>query len=126
MGDHADGDLSFLPQVFQQIHDPYLVGQIQRRRRFVQKKQARLLADGPGNDDPLPFPAGELLQGPAGQMDGVGGLHGLAGDGIIFFLLHGQQPEMGGAAHEHRIRHLERKVRFQPLGHQGGEAGRRE
>ena len=47
------------------IHNPSLVQGIERRGGFIKEQKARLLVDGPGNEQPLTLPAAELQAGAA-------------------------------------------------------------
>ena len=69
MGDEEIRQTEFGLQVFQQVENLGLDGDVQRRHRFVQHQKRGLQSQGSGDGDPLSLPAGELVGEPA---QGVG------------------------------------------------------
>ena len=61
VADEQVGEAEFFLKAAQQIQDLCLDRNIQRRNRLVAHDQIGLGRQGPGDPDPLPLPAGELM-----------------------------------------------------------------
>jgi hypothetical protein len=96
VADEQVGDLQPLLQVLEQAEDARLDADVQRRHRLVQDQDLRAERQGPGDADPLPLPAGELVRIPA--RPGRVQVHGLHQPGHL-----GQRGPVAHALHDHRL-----------------------
>src|SRR5690606_41151081 len=81
--DHHDGGAAVAVQVGQQVEDLDLVAGVEERGGLVEQEQVGLLGQRHGDPDALPLAAGELVDGPVGQVRRAGGLQGGRHRGVV-------------------------------------------
>ena len=89
-----------IPQHIQQLD---FMADVQIRRRLIQDENLRLLANGPGQQNPLPLAIRQRIKGPLGQIQGVYPLHGLPDDFLILRCQLSHQVGIGIATHGHHL-----------------------
>ncbi|MNC39681.1 hypothetical protein D3C75_883510 [compost metagenome] len=111
MGDEQIGQAQPLLQFLQELDDLRLDGHIQRRQGFVADYKLRLYRQCPGDADPLPLAAGELMGVPR-RMGGVQSHH-------LQQLLHPLLAGLFAAGHAVDIQRLTDNVRHPQPGVKG-------
>ena len=74
---HHDRGAAHLVELGEQVEHLDLVGDVEVRRRLVEQQQVGLLGEGHRDPHALALAAGELVDQPVGEVEGVGQLEGL-------------------------------------------------
>nr|WP_258165148.1 hypothetical protein [Syntrophus aciditrophicus] len=123
MGHDDNGQMIGFVHDFQQIENRLRVFHIQISCGFVKKKDLRFLSQRPGDHHPFFFPAAQVGHVPAGQRKRACCLHGLPGNGKIFFPFELQFSQVRRPAHEDGFLYSEREQVGRILGHKGNGPG---
>ena len=105
--------------VAKQIEDLDLVVQVQEGGRFVQEKDRWLLRQCTGDDDALPFAAGQFVYGAVPECKAVGPPHGFEGDFPVFGTFSPEALQVGRPAHHDDVQRGEGEGHGRQLGDDG-------
>ena len=103
MEGHDDGDALLLGHGTQQRQQLQLVGHVQEGGGLVQHDELRLLADGPGQQNPLALAVGNGGEVPVRQVGGVDAVHGGQHLGPVLRREEAQGVGVGVAAGGHHV-----------------------
>ena len=99
------------------IHDLDLIFDVQVVCGFVQNEHLHLLGQGPGQDDPLLFPAGKGDEAPVPEIQHVHPAQSVLRDTVVLLRIPVEGPLMGGPAHEDHFLHGEVEAQIIELAH---------